>query len=49
VQAGTLVRDTVDYSLPLGRLGMLAHGLFVRRDLDRIFAFRHQAVESMLV
>lgn len=48
VPAGTLVRDTVDYSLPLGRLGRLAHGLFVRRDLERIFAFRHEAVESAL-
>lgn len=48
VPAGTLVRDRVDYSLPLGRLGILAHGLFVRHDLERIFAFRRQAVESVL-
>ncbi len=41
---GTRVRDAVDYGLPLGRLGELAHPLFVRRDLERVFAFRHQAV-----
>ncbi len=45
---GTLVRDTVDYALPLGRLGDLAHPLFVRRDLERIFAYRHQAVAGAL-
>jgi hypothetical protein len=38
----------VDYALPLGRLGELAHPLFVRRDLDRIFAYRQRAVEQAL-
>ncbi|MGI8412455.1 MAG: SRPBCC family protein, partial [Solirubrobacteraceae bacterium] len=33
----TLVRDWVEYALPLGVLGELAHALFVRRDLRRIF------------
>jgi ligand-binding SRPBCC domain-containing protein len=41
---GTLVRDHVRYALPLGPLGALAHRLAVRRDLDRIFAFRAAAV-----
>ena len=45
---GTLVRDQVDYALPLGRLGELAHPLFVRRDLERIFAYRHRAVREQL-
>ena len=36
----TLVRDRVDYALPLGVLGELAHVAIVRRDLDRIFDFR---------
>ena len=38
------MRDTVRYALPLGPLGALAHALFVRRDLRRIFDFRQQAV-----
>jgi ligand-binding SRPBCC domain-containing protein len=46
--SGTLVRDEVDYALPLGRLGDLAHPLFVRRDLERIFAFRQEAVQRAL-
>ncbi len=37
---GTLVRDRVEYALPLGSLGDLAHALFVRRTLARIFDHR---------
>jgi ligand-binding SRPBCC domain-containing protein len=45
---GTVVRDVVHYALPLGRLGELAHVAFVRRDLQRIFDFRRDAVERLL-
>ena len=45
---GTVVRDEVDYAMPLGALGDLAHPLFVRRDLERIFAYRHEAVPRLL-
>ena len=45
---GTMVRDSIDYGLPLGPLGELAHRLFVRRDLERIFAYRHEAVPRLL-
>jgi ligand-binding SRPBCC domain-containing protein len=45
---GTLVRDCVHYALPLGPLGTVAHRLFVRRDLERIFAFRHEAVPRLI-
>lgn len=46
---GTLMRDRVRYALPFGPLGELAHRALVRRDLDRIFAFRHAAVRERLV
>jgi ligand-binding SRPBCC domain-containing protein len=45
---GTLMRDRVRYALPLGPLGELAHVALVRRDLDRIFTFRHEAVLGRL-
>jgi hypothetical protein len=45
---GTLMRDRVEYELPLGALGRLAHGLFVRRDLERIFDHRRAAVAALL-
>ncbi len=41
---GTIVSDRVRYALPLGPLGELARRAFVARDLERIFAFRQQAV-----
>ena len=37
---GVVIRDRVRYALPLGPLGSLAHALFVRRDLRRIFDYR---------
>ena len=42
------IRDRVRYALPLGRLGVLAHSLFVRRDLERIFDYRRAAVARRL-
>ena len=42
------MRDTVRYELPLGPLGKLAHAAFVRRDLQRIFDFRHEEVARRL-
>jgi ligand-binding SRPBCC domain-containing protein len=45
---GTLVRDAVRYRLPLGPVGQLAHAAFVRRDLNRIFDFRSEAVRRLL-
>ncbi len=44
---GTVVCDEVDYAMPFGRLGELAHPLLVRRDLERIFDYRHEAVERL--
>jgi ligand-binding SRPBCC domain-containing protein len=47
-RGGTVMRDRVRYALPLGPAGAVGHALFVRRDLRRIFDFRHQAVARML-
>jgi ligand-binding SRPBCC domain-containing protein len=44
----TTIRDRVRYAMPLGPLGEVAHRLFVRRDLERIFDFRQQAVAARL-
>jgi ligand-binding SRPBCC domain-containing protein len=45
---GTIMRDTVRYALPLAPLSGIAHAAFVRRDLDRIFAFRAAEVARRL-
>jgi ligand-binding SRPBCC domain-containing protein len=47
-EGATLLRDRVRYALPLGPLGELAHRLFVRRDVERIFDFRREAVAARL-
>lgn len=40
---GTLARDTVQYSVPLD---FIAHPLFVRRDIERIFGYRQEALRG---
>ena len=44
VDGGTLCRDIVDYDVIGGRL---VHALFVRPDLLKIFAFRHDKLSTM--
>jgi ligand-binding SRPBCC domain-containing protein len=45
----TVIHDRVRYAIPLGPLGAIAHRLFVRRDLERIFNYRRDAVAERLV
>ena len=40
------IEDRVTYVLPFGWLGNLTHPIFVKPQLDRIFAFREQAVRK---
>ncbi|MGI8508990.1 MAG: SRPBCC family protein [Gemmatimonadaceae bacterium] len=44
----TVIQDEVRYALPFGLIGRLVHPL-VRRQLERIFAFRQVAVEGILI
>lgn len=48
VLGGTEVRDVVTYSLPFGPLGRMAHSLFVRRQLEGIFAYRARVVGGLV-
>jgi ligand-binding SRPBCC domain-containing protein len=43
---GTLMSDRVDYELPLGPLGLVAHALVVQRLLQTIFDYRARAVRA---
>ncbi|WP_291908253.1 SRPBCC family protein [Chitinophaga sp. CB10] len=40
VPGGVSMRDLVHYELPLGVLGTLAHGLFVKKQLEELFLYR---------
>ncbi|QQV03903.1 MULTISPECIES: SRPBCC family protein [Chryseobacterium] len=44
---GVLMKDTVDYELPLGFLGEIAHSLFVKKKLEHIFDYRTKVLEEM--
>lgn len=43
---GTLMSDTVEYALPLAWMGRVVHRLVVRRDLERVFAFRAARIQE---
>jgi len=43
-EEGTLVVDTVEFEAPLGTMG----AVWVRRQLDASFAFRHKRLPEIL-
>ena len=44
---GVRMQDRVEYALPFGPLGRLAHRLRVRRQLEEIFDYRREAIEEI--
>lgn len=38
--------DEIEYELPLGALGRLFGGAFARRELERLFTFRHEVTRQ---
>jgi ligand-binding SRPBCC domain-containing protein len=47
VSGGVEITDIVDYRLPLGALGRLAHVVAVRRQLQAIFDYRERRVAQL--
>lgn len=47
VSGGVEMTDLVHYALPFGIAGRLAHALFVKKQLDQIFAYRFQKAEAL--
>jgi ligand-binding SRPBCC domain-containing protein len=43
---GTRILDEVQYLLPFGVLGAIAHRLKVKRDVETIFAYRREVIEK---
>ncbi|GGF10778.1 Ligand-binding SRPBCC domain-containing protein [Chishuiella changwenlii] len=43
---GVLMKDTVDYELPLGFLGSIAHQVIVKDKLKKIFDYRFQVLDQ---
>lgn len=46
-EKGVLMRDTIDYILPFGVLGVIARQLFIRRKLEAIFEYRRMVLEKI--
>jgi len=46
-EKGVLMIDKVDYELPFGLLGNIAHALFVKEKLEKIFNYRFQILENL--
>ena len=44
---GVLMTDRVSYKLPFGIFGRFAHFIFIRRQLELIFAYREKCLESI--
>jgi len=44
---GVLMKDIVNYGIPLGPLGRIANTVFVRKQLEGIFDYRLKAVEKL--
>ena len=46
IPGGVEMEDIVDYKVPMGVLGRMANGLFVRKQLEGVFDFRWQYLEK---
>ncbi len=46
VPGGVEMTDEVNYAIPLGVLGRLAHWIFVGREVNRIFDYRFKKLEE---
>lgn len=48
VENGKLImEDLINYALPFGFLGMIAHRLFVRKKVEEIFEYRVKIIEEL--
>jgi len=46
-RGGTRITDIVHYALPLGPLGRIAHVLWVKGDIKKIFAYRSERIAEL--
>jgi ligand-binding SRPBCC domain-containing protein len=46
-EQGTIVTDRVEYALPLGPLGEIAHQVLIRRQIKEIFLYRQRILDGI--
>lgn len=44
---GTLIQDHVHYRPPLGKLGLLVAGAYIKNDLNKIFGYRKKVINEI--
>jgi ligand-binding SRPBCC domain-containing protein len=47
-QGGTILRDVVDYEPPLGMLGRVVGGAFLKSKLGKLFDYRHRVTREIV-
>ena len=47
VEGGVEMEDIVDYKIPFGIIGRLAHIIFIRREIQEIFEFRRKKLDEI--
>ena len=47
VERGTKMTDEIKYQIPFGPFGKVAHSLFVRKTLKKIFDYRRTKLEEI--
>lgn len=47
IEGGVEMEDIIDYKIPLGILGQIAHPLLVKGQLESIFTFREQKLTEL--
>ena len=44
---GVLMKDTVNYQLPFGIIGRIAHAVLIRQKIENIFTYRKAVLQKM--
>ena len=44
---GTMMIDDINYSIPYGIIGRIAHFIWVKRQLNNIFNYRYQIIDKI--
>ena len=47
VPGGVEMEDEINYAIPMGPLGRIAHAVFVKKQLNTIFDYRYQVLTTL--
>ena len=47
INGGTLLKDLVHYRIPMGALGKILLGRFIRKDIEKIFNYRKSVIAEL--